>query len=1507
VSGSNIKPNRYLNVLAMDVYRNPTFLNTSGNQFIASPGSKLLDHTPLNDGGKIARSSGIDNNISSVTGKKNSTINISYSGMRENNTKGEYPSDSWGTLSTHCFDTSAKHVDDIEFINKLTQEGALWSWKEDPGHNGKPIIYRTIKQTGLTNSTSPYSLTQWNTETVNDPIDSSSHNGIMLFNYAIFSDYVVKPNHTIYWYASLFGATCYSNYDDRRDWVSRKIPDLNIDPGCGPGFGTASWAAWQLICSTEHNNQSGAGTWSLSGWGSDHGKFPMGVLDWDISYNQRRRWVIKVEVAGIGDQSSFTGDAVGSVGPHFYLPTNDCTLPPHFDVNLNAITENPITSLPFTDVAPGIRPDGMYSGHDQPGVSSWSWYNGSSTQIETTIPDYKRFDGNNIPTKIPGSVTWEIKELNINEGDGSQEYSSTNPAIWETEPKEDVGLDIYHEVGQIYPIYLNDRTIEQFVGPINDDTTKNSYVQCWDPPYNSVPGATGGGPGGATISLSTNPGEDIRVSGAYKNKVQLSDVSGAILGSAPGHVLPTIGSYLIFWRADGSTTEAHVKSITTDTANSGKWFELTGNENEGDIGVHNKMVTLPWFNCYSFGNGVESDRIRDDYNQVTIDNGPKASSTIEEPYLEDRRNNGFIWSGIFNSTSGVNNLNQFIQAEAITKDANPGYGSIQKLSSRDSDLVAFCEDRVLKILANKDALFNADGNTNVVATNRVLGAIRPFVGDYGISKNPESFASDSYRSYFADTSRGAILRLSQDGLTAISNVGMKDWFSDNLPNYIVNDLRVDGVGQIIGSFDDKKQEYNITLDVKTPFVLGTSNVSYSQPPASYTLSYSESSKGWVGFKSFIQESGVSLNNSYFTFKGGKMFEHHVNETRNNFYEDQYDSSVEILLNQAPGVIKSFSTLNYEGTQARITQDINNNPDYYDNIPKDGWYIKEMVSNTQELGELEFWDKEDKWFSQIKGVKTQWLNDGTAGNIDPKEFSYQGIGNAAGVNCPSCPTVVNTYNCIPGYYTTTYVPGSGTVNTWVPGYCNPVSGGLGQYASIAQCQQACIIPSTWNCITATSTTGGNPTTFCDEIFDGSGTYTSLGSCQAGCPPYSPPAPVASWNCSAAIGCIDPGDGSGQYATLSACQSACNTPHSWDCSPLGLGCFDPGTGNGQYSSLNDCLAHCPNASAVSYNCTNNQCIDPGDGTGTYSTLAACQSICTVTTVGPCNITNATIYDNNSSYALGDVVEYLGFYYQAGTNINPGQNHPGSITTDWAACMSNFVGPCDASAALTYDETNSYSIGDVVEITIWNGNLEYYYAIDNVPANYHHQPIGAVSVSHPGGYNASIYDPVTNTTNPWVSCALGISLIGSCLVEGWTNYDPAVTYGGSNTASQANVAGEIWVFYQGNFYMFDCEKWFNDIDYSTSTSITTGLPYTSSQMSTIANDMINACNIGITGQAPTGDHTGYWKQCTAAGNVTSATRGCCNDAYSLQWNLNNYPLVFDVACFNDPNCMCDYNLCT
>ena len=206
----------------------------------------------------------------------------------------------------------------------------------------------------------------------------------------------------------------------------------------------------------------------------------------------------------------------------------------------------------------------------------------------------------------------------------------------------------------------------------------------------------------------------------------------------------------------------------------------------------NVKKTLDWHNCYSFGNGVESNRITDTFNAGQVMPGVKVSTLFDE-YKKEHRKHGLIYSGIYNSTSGVNNLNQFIQAEKITKDINPTYGSIQKLHTRDTDLVTFCEDKVLRILSNKDALYNADGNVNLTATENVLGQAVPFVGEFGISKNPESFVAEAYRSYFTDKQRGAVMRLSRDGLTPISNHGMKDWFRDNLSSGRVNLLGEDSL------------------------------------------------------------------------------------------------------------------------------------------------------------------------------------------------------------------------------------------------------------------------------------------------------------------------------------------------------------------------------------------------------------------------------------------------------------------------------------------------------------------------------------------------------------------------------------------------------------------------------------------------------------------------------------------------------------------------------------------
>ena len=393
------------------------------------------------------------------------------------------------------------------------------------------------------------------------------------------------------------------------------------------------------------------------------------------------------------------------------------------------------------------------------------------------------------------------------------------------------------------------------------------------------------------------------------------------------------------------------------------------------IADHNNEKTLEYFNCFSFGNGVESNRIRDDFNTMTIAKGVKASAPLAEQYKEERRKNGLIFSGIYNSTSGINRLNQFILAEPITKDLNPEYGSIQKIHQRDTDLTVYCEDKVLKVLANKDALYEASGNPQLTATNRVLGQSVPYVGKYGISKNPESFATYGFRSYFTDKARGVVLRLSRQGLTPISSHGMIDYFRDSLA---LNNIA-------IGSLDDSKGMYNITL--KHDNLKGGNGD---------TISFKEQVTGWTSRKSFIPEFALTLNNTYYSWKDGEMYSHD-NPDRNTFYETNYrynssstsnfePSRVTLMLNDASNTIKSFKTISYEGTQSRI---LNDKPDtdglLYNIDPVNGWYLNSIVTDKQSGLIPEFIEKEGKWFNYIKGVAT------TKDNLDTKEFNVQGIG------------------------------------------------------------------------------------------------------------------------------------------------------------------------------------------------------------------------------------------------------------------------------------------------------------------------------------------------------------------------------------------------------------------------------------------------------------------------------------------------------------------------------------
>jgi len=178
---------------------------------------------------------------------------------------------------------------------------------------------------------------------------------------------------------------------------------------------------------------------------------------------------------------------------------------------------------------------------------------------------------------------------------------------------------------------------------------------------------------------------------------------------------------------------------------------------------------------------VEESRIRGGYNNTQVDLGVKAYIVAEEQ-IQQHRFNSMIYSGIYNSRTGINQTNQFSTAKDIIKSLDPAHGSIQKLYAENTNMTIFQQSKVSSALIDKDAIYSAEGSPVQTTSNIVIGQIQPYLGEYGISENPESFAVYGYQKYFADKDRGVVLRLSRDGITEISQYGMLDYFRENLKN-----------------------------------------------------------------------------------------------------------------------------------------------------------------------------------------------------------------------------------------------------------------------------------------------------------------------------------------------------------------------------------------------------------------------------------------------------------------------------------------------------------------------------------------------------------------------------------------------------------------------------------------------------------------------------------------------------------------------------------------------------
>lgn len=367
-------------------------------------------------------------------------------------------------------------------------------------------------------------------------------------------------------------------------------------------------------------------------------------------------------------------------------------------------------------------------------------------------------------------------------------------------------------------------------------------------------------------------------------------------------------------------------------------YEITNGEHEAAEHVLNDA-----FNCFSFGNGVESYKIKDTFigKTFSIDSNPTAVN--EEGYKRIHRFADITYSGIFNDNSNVNRLNEFNLSLANYKeDIEKAYGPIMKIKGQDTNLEVYQEDKCSIVFYGKDLLYNADGTSNISRIEDVLGQQKTYAGEYGISFHPDSFDDFATNSFFTDVKRGVVMRKNDsNGLQEISSRGMRSYFKKLFRDNVVNEIN--------GHYDQFHDYYIL-------------NIKYNENQY-VTWIYSDIHNGWFTRVTFNPEDMIRVNNDFFSFKNGQVYKHNQDTIFNTFYGVETPSNFTFNFSQDPSTRKHFKNIEIEG--------------------QDAWQIELLTDlDSGYINKEDFFNKENVWYAYVRNANN---------TIKTELLSVQGIG------------------------------------------------------------------------------------------------------------------------------------------------------------------------------------------------------------------------------------------------------------------------------------------------------------------------------------------------------------------------------------------------------------------------------------------------------------------------------------------------------------------------------------
>lgn len=238
------------------------------------------------------------------------------------------------------------------------------------------------------------------------------------------------------------------------------------------------------------------------------------------------------------------------------------------------------------------------------------------------------------------------------------------------------------------------------------------------------------------------------------------------------------------------------------------------------------------------------------------------------------------FSEAYQPNTNINGLNRFYSNNFDEYDYS--YGNIARFKVRDRAMRVFQNLKVGVVPLYNQISKNADGTQLLVVTDKLLNPIQYYAGDYGIGEQPESLASFTFADYFTSNVKGAICRVSNNGVEPISLIHkINSWGTKYLP------LRI-GDYKVYGVFDQRLNNYIIALEeVKD----GDTVIDNAR-----TLSFDEENNGFESFLPYSPEMMCGVGTLLITFKDGSLYTHN-GAYYNTFYGTTYDSNITPIFNQ----------------------------------------------------------------------------------------------------------------------------------------------------------------------------------------------------------------------------------------------------------------------------------------------------------------------------------------------------------------------------------------------------------------------------------------------------------------------------------------------------------------------------------------------------------------------------------------------------------------------------------